>query len=202
MGFLARLVLVIGLVLTVVASPASAKVRVFRDAHDDVGHFDAETQRSWTGRGDIDIYRVRVAYRAHKLVVRTVFRNLTRKNTTNEGKENGNHSYYFDTNRDHKGYEYELTYVEGGGAVLIARGRRGAHTVCGNEPHWKVDLDKDVSRLVLPRHCFRKKQRRYVRVRVEVSVDGPDTAPAPSGGWYLDHRNDEKLTGYTRYSRS
>jgi hypothetical protein len=189
-------------VLLVLAGTAGAGADTVttRDTRGDVEYWESSTQTGGTRGADVDILRTRVRYENGSLVVRTLFRDLTSRNTTITARVTALHEYRFDTNPDRRGYEYVVDDARG---QNLHRSRPGAdRRVPCRGLAWRANLRTDVTTLVLPRRCLRAGERRVVRTGFEIWLTGPGRAPAGDGMYYLDSLQNSVVIGDVRHSRS
>jgi hypothetical protein len=178
---------------------ASAQIQVTRDAKGDVAYWESSTQTSSVRSTNIDILRTRVRYENGSLAVRTLFRDLTVRNTTITQRVTSLHNYWLDTNRDRRGYEYFVFDARG---EDLHRQRRGADRLIRCKGlSWRANLSKDITTLVIPRSCFRTDERRVVRIKFTIQQTGPGRTPAGENSFYMDMMEDTVVTGYVRHTR-
>jgi hypothetical protein len=175
------------------AAPAGADTRAFEDARGDVAHYDADTDTWREGSSGIDMYRVRVTYDDRRLVVRTRFRDLNERNV--DDLENARHTIWINTNRARDGHEYRLRHVQLG---LRLDRMRGYDEVREDVPcrgmRWSANKRTDISRLVVPRGCFRRGERGQAAVLVEaIRVD-------PRSEGYFDTHQEWARTRFVPYA--
>lgn len=189
-------------VLVVVAGtgPVSAQTQTTRDAAGDVAHWESSTQTSSVRSTAIDILRTRVRYEDGSLVVRTLFRDLTERNTTISKRVTSLHNYWFDTDPDRRGFEYAMFDARGEDLDRVRRGADRPVPCAGLS--WRADLSTDLTTLVIPRSCLRKDERRVVRTRFTIYQTGPGRTAAGEGMYYVDSMEDTVVSGYVRHSRT
>lgn len=200
---LARTTAVIAAALATIATAgsglASAQTLTTKDAVGDVAVWSSKTQTSSERSTNIDILSTQVRYDNGSLVVRTRFRDLTRTNTTITAKVTSLHNYWFDTNPDHRGYEYNIYDARD---TNLHRARPGAdQRIPCKGLTWKPNLSTNVSRLVVPRSCFAKSQRRSVRVKFSLQQTGPGRTPAGGGSYFVDTMEDSVRSAAVRYGQ-
>lgn len=182
------------------SAPAGAETQTTRDAKGDVVYWESSTQTGGVRSANVDILRTRVVYENGSLIVRTLFRDLTERNTTVTKWVTSLHNYRFDTNPDHRGYEYLIFDARG---ENLDRKRPGADRYVPCEGlSWRANLDTDITTLVIPRSCFREDERRVVKTRFDIRQTGPGRTPAGEGSYYMDTLEDTIVTGYVRHSRT
>jgi hypothetical protein len=191
-----------GALLLVFAGTASgnADTVTTRDAHSDVEYFDSATRTYSERSTKIDILRIRVRYENGALVIRTLFRDLTARNTAVSEDATSMHSYRFDTNRERPGLEYRVWNAR---TENLHRIREGADRLVPCEGiSWRANLATDVTTLIVPRSCFRTDERRSVQTRFDIWQEGPGRTATATGYYYVDRMSDAVLTPHVRHSRS
>ena len=197
----ARTTAVIGTALAMAAivgsGPVSAQTLTTKDAAGDVVVWSSKTQTSSERSTAVDILSTRVRYDNGSLVVKTRFRDLTKTNTTITAKVTSLHNYWFDTDPERRGYEYNIHDARG---ENLHRARPGAdRRIPCQGLTWKPNLSTNVTTLVVPRSCFAKSQRRAVRVKFSILQTGPGRAPAGGGSYFLDTMEDTIRSATVRY---
>jgi hypothetical protein len=181
---------------------ASADTLVTRDARGDVVYWESSTQTTTIRSTKIDILRILVRYENASLVIRTRFRDLTTRNTTDSARISSGHDYRLDTNPDRRGYEYEVWDARG---EDLQRLRPGAdQPVACSGLSWRANPETDFTTLVIPRSCFRSDERRVVRTRFDIMQIGPGRTPTEAGDgfYYADTMEDSVVTDRVRHSRT
>lgn len=182
------------------SAPVSAETQTTRDAKGDVVYWESSTQTGGVRSANVDILRTRVRYENGSLVIRTLFQNLTARNTTVTKWVTSLHTYRFDTNPDRRGYEYLIFDARG---ENLNRKRPGADRYVACEGlSWRANLDTDITTLVIPRSCFREGERRVMKSKFEIHQTGPGRTPAGEGSYYMDTLEDTTVTGYVRHSQT
>lgn len=176
---------------------AHGESRAVRDPRGDVTYVDSSDGSVSQVRARFDILRIGARYEDGSLRVRTLFQDLTRQNTWPVDPPYTWHEYTFDTDPGRPGYEY---YMTDAGSENLRRSRRGFDPVVSCPGlSWRADLDREVTTLVIPRSCFRRDERRRVKVRFAVRQDGPGRTSHGDGTFAVDTWDDSVVTGFIRH---